>query len=352
MADISQGGGLRDVNSGRIPVVQNPLQTHSNINLANNAVNAYGNAPRWSGGKNFHSQLLRLIMQLISLLKGYQAPQEPQPLKLDKQQDEAIRRRFSIFGELNYQVLDSNRDGKLSRGDELVVSSGVTGGEVFRRKLSENDVKAINGDNLQDARKALEENRQKWESQGIDDYSFTLQRSCFCERDAVRPVNIEVRNGEVTSATFADTGEPLPDRLAYNDLSVNDLFDTIEQAIANNAAEVNVEYDAETGIPLSIGIDQLEFAVDDEVSFSISNFREEPVFTTLAIGEEDNGGPIVKPPPTEEPPVATTKALGEEDGGIKPFPPIKPPMEEPPIATTLALGEEDGGYPGLPIRGK
>ncbi len=45
--------------------------------------------------------------------------------------------------------------------------------------------------------------------------------------------------------------------------------------------------------------------------------------TTLAVGEEDEGGILPTRP--------TTLAVGEEDGGIRP------------IATTRALGEEDEG---------
>lgn len=312
MADTSQGCGYGNVTLREIPVVSNSLKTAGSINLPGNAaVSQRGNMPRWTGGKNFQSQLIRLIQQLLDRLKGSQGPKEPQPLKLDKQQNESIRQRFSIFGELNYTVLDSNRDGELSKGDELVVSGGITGGEVFRRKLSEDDIKAINGDSLKEARDALDKNRQKWEEQGIDDYSFTLQRSCFCIQDAVKPVNIEVQNGKVASATFED-GTPLPDNLNYNKLSIDDLFDTIENAIDNGAASVNVEYDSETGMPTSIYVDQLEFAADDEFGLNVSNFQESPVFTTLAIGEEDGTDPIVKPPIEE--PVFTTQAVGEEDG--------------------------------------
>lgn len=166
-----------------------------------------------------------------------------------------------------------------------------------------------------DSRSALEASRQKWQDAGIDNYSFTLQRDCFCTEDARRPIMIEVENGRVKSATYADTGEPLPADLDFNRLTVDDLFQQIDEALDSGASEVNVTYDPAYGYPVSIFIDQDTQMADEEVRLSISNFvnNDEPIFTTLAVGEEDGG--IGQPPVQPEPPIFTTMALGEEDGG-------------------------------------
>ncbi len=55
---------------------------------------------------------------------------------------------------------------------------------------------------------------------------------------------------------------------------------------------------------------------------------DDPIATTLAIGEEDGGGGVGGDP------IATTQAIGEEDGGGG---------DEGPVVTTQAIGEEDGG---------
>lgn len=218
------------------------------------------------------------------------------------------------------------------------------------------------------AQRELQTNQQKWQKAGIDDYSFTLQRNCFCRGDATRPVNIEVQDGKIASATFADTGEPLPADTDFNKLTVNDLFKQVGEVLSSGAERVDVKYDPKYGFPTSIYIDRSSQIADEEVGFTISNFQrnDKPTFTTLAVGEEDGGGggcPLPKP----EPPIATTLALGEEDGGgggrplPKPEPPtvttmaygeedngggigtLPKPRPEPPTVTTLALGEEDGG---------
>ncbi|MEZ5451491.1 MAG: DUF6174 domain-containing protein [Thiothrix sp.] len=384
MTGITQGSSYRNAESSSSSqtVGANSAQTTATNKAGSRAVGSIQERQQqpFSGDSQAMINIIQLLIeQLSKWSKGKPQPQpQPKPLELSKEQDQAIRNHFGIFGALSYEVLDNNRDGTLSAGDELVISGGITNGEISRQKLTQKDVDAINGANLTDAQSQLDANRAKWEAQSIPDYSFTLERSCFCAEDARSPINIEVVGGKISSATFKDSGEPVPDELGYNKLTVDDLFDTIQQAIKDGAAQVDVTYDQQYGIPTSIYIDQNRQIADEEVSLTTSNFEPGPVFTTQVVGEEDGGGgpiiidppdrPPVEPPtvttlalgeedgginpdpikPPQEPPIATTKALGEEDGGIKPGP-IKPPIE-PPIATTLALGEEDGGYLGPPIK--
>lgn len=291
---------------------------------------------------------------------------EPPALKLDLAQDQAIRDHFNVPNNFGLSVLDSDRDKTLSAGDILVLTGGITGGEISRQEITAADVGVINGSGNQDAREAYDANRQKWQDSNIRDYSFTLQRSCFCTPDVTRPVNISIENGKLVDASYADTAEPLSDTAQQiNQLKVNDLFKQIGEALDSNAERVDVTYDKQYGFPTSVYIDRDSRLADEEVGFNISNFqRDDPVFTTLAVGEEDGGGIGYPIPPQPEPPIATTLALGEEDGGYDPLPPqpqppiltthaigeedsgnpepVKPPVE-PPVATTKALGEEDGG---------
>ncbi|WMP18367.1 DUF6174 domain-containing protein [Thiothrix lacustris] len=353
MTGITQGSGIRDTqSSNQTSSSTSSSQVAATATALKNAVTGIQDqAHNALGGNN--STLMTLIQQLIDQLGKGCTPTPPKPvdkpLELSKQQDAAIRERFNIGGSLSYEVLDSKKDGKLSAGDTLVISGGITGGEISRQKLTAKDVKAINsGGTTSTAQQQLNTNLKKWDSLGISDYSLTFQRSCFCTPESTRPINIQVRDGSVTEARYADTGELIPDDRQTNKQSVYNLnadgiFNLVQQGINSGAAQVDVTYDKQFGLPTSIYIDQNQQIADEEVGYTISNFQPEPIFTTLAVGEEDGGGITpgpIKPP--VEPPIATTKALGEEDGGIKPGP-IKPPIE-PPIATTLALGEEDGGF--------
>ncbi len=351
MTGITQGSGLREAQpSNQTTSSSSSSSAVATTTALQNAVTGIQDQARNPLGGN-NDALIQLIQQLIEQL-GKRCPPTPKPvdkpLELSKQQDAAIRERFNIGGSLSYQVLDSKRDGKLSAGDTLVISGGITGGEISRQKLTARDVKAINSAGSTDtAQQQLDANRKKWDSLGISDYSMTVQRNCFCAGDAIRPINLQVRDGSVTEARYADTGELIPDDRQYNKQSVYNLnaegvFNLIEQGIQRGAAQVDATYDKQFGLPTSIYIDQSTQIADEEVGYTISNFQPEPTFTTLAVGEED-GGILPEPiKPPIKPPIATTLALGEEDGGIKPEPIKKPPIE-PPMMTTMAMGEEDGG---------
>lgn len=355
MTGITQGSSFRDTQSSSQSLGSSATQTASTTTAATqNAVSAANYQQNNLLGNK--EQLLNLLAQLVEQIGKWQGggkpKPQPKPLELSKRQDQNIRDRFGIAGEMNYQVLDSNRDGKLSAGDELVVSGGITGGEISRQKLTQKDVKAINGTGTSGTQSQLDANRKKWESQGIDDYSFTFQRSCFCRGDAIRPINIEVRDGQVSSARYADTGELIPDDRQTNKQSIynmnaDGLFNLVEQGIKGGAERVDVTYDKTFGIPTSIYIDQSTQMADEEMGYTISNFQPEPTMTTMACGEEGNDCNPVDPLPPVEPPIGSTKMLGEEGDPITPGP-IKPPVE-PPVVTTLALGEE-GGYLGPPVK--
>ena len=54
--------------------------------------------------------------------------------------------------------------------------------------------------------------------------------------------------------------------------SVPGLFDLIDEAIRRDVAGLGVRYNSEFGYPESIQIDWLAGAVDDEVSYRITDF--------------------------------------------------------------------------------
>ena len=113
-----------------------------------------------------------------------------------------------------------------------------------------------------------------WAAQGIDDYQYTLQISCFCIVDATRPVNIEVKDGQVTSITYADDGMPADPVLFERYDSIEKIFAIISEAKAQEPARLDVTYDESIGIPESIAIDISEQMADEELYLEISGFAE------------------------------------------------------------------------------
>lgn len=119
---------------------------------------------------------------------------------------------------------------------------------------------------------ALDTARERWAAASPASYVYVVQRSCFCLTDFVRPIRVEVREGEVVSATYADSGEPVtnPDVPIP---TVPDLFTIIQEALDAGAHSIVATYDGELGYPMDVSIDYLEMAIDEELAFSVREFE-------------------------------------------------------------------------------
>lgn len=117
-----------------------------------------------------------------------------------------------------------------------------------------------------DDRSALEASRQKWSRSGLTDYTFTLRMDCFCAING--PVRVLVVSDSVRQVTMDSTGELLN---APWIPTIKKLFDFIDQEIARPAAVLQVTYDPSLGYPAKIVADPIANAVDDEVTYTVSN---------------------------------------------------------------------------------
>jgi hypothetical protein len=128
----------------------------------------------------------------------------------------------------------------------------------------------------QGASAELDQNIEKWEQANVSHYSYTLFISCFCAFTEDMPLSIEVENGEVISITRADGSivDPADPALeTYTQYSTIDrIFSELQADLNGGADEVIVTYDATYGHPVTIAIDHIKEAIDDEISLEISNF--------------------------------------------------------------------------------
>lgn len=119
---------------------------------------------------------------------------------------------------------------------------------------------------------------QRWEAAGLADYQFDFQQECFCVREQVQPVTIEVRGGSITRVVSRETGEDVEDeRLRWH--TVRELFDVITDARQQGVTPLNVEYDAELGYPTRIEAGSL--AADAGVVYHASNLQ--PTYTATSL---------------------------------------------------------------------
>lgn len=113
---------------------------------------------------------------------------------------------------------------------------------------------------------------KQWPEFAASDYTYRLEVLCFCPLTG--PLRVTVTDGEVASAiriTKPGKGTEAPE---FARLTINDLI-----AKANDPAvsEAEVTWPAGTDHPTKITIDQIENAVDDEVTYTIRNVVVGPV---------------------------------------------------------------------------
>ncbi len=125
---------------------------------------------------------------------------------------------------------------------------------------------------LRAAQAELDRNRALWEASRADDYSFVLTPICFCPQDLLDPVRISVLGGVVASVAYAESGQA-PDHDGYGRyVTIDDLFDTIQEAIDRRAAGVAVTYDPDVGYPTDVQLDYDARMADEEYRFTASGY--------------------------------------------------------------------------------
>lgn len=114
----------------------------------------------------------------------------------------------------------------------------------------------------------FDKNLATWQGSGITRYAFTYQPSCFCSTDPHFVVSdgTEIRiDGVAATGTVSPVGAPV---------GVDGLFELARRAIKGDRASIG--YDPKTGVPLSMVSDPILNAVDDELSFEITDWTLDP----------------------------------------------------------------------------
>ena len=105
--------------------------------------------------------------------------------------------------------------------------------------------------------------RTEWNRRAVADYTFRFTRICFCPPlDAT----VEVRGGNVFTATDYATGGALDPALLPEVRNVPELFDFVAEMAALEPDTMTVRYDPEYFYPAEIAVDRLFQAADDEIS--------------------------------------------------------------------------------------
>ena len=124
----------------------------------------------------------------------------------------------------------------------------------------------------------IEQNKEKWQDQGISHYRYELFISCFCAFNEDMPLIIEAQDGKVVSMEFTSGKQIDPSLLELfnKHATIDRLFAELEAGLNGGADKVVVEYDPTYGFPTRADIDVMQEAIDDELYLTVSNFEALP----------------------------------------------------------------------------
>lgn len=112
------------------------------------------------------------------------------------------------------------------------------------------------------AQRALDAARSTWRAQKVADYRIRVALSCFCPEDIRRPVTLTIRGGKPLKA---------PEHLR-DVASVTRLFRTVQAAIDDKVAMLDVRYDTRRGFPRQVSIDRSRMIADEESYYAADRF--------------------------------------------------------------------------------
>jgi hypothetical protein len=115
----------------------------------------------------------------------------------------------------------------------------------------------------------LEFHREQWQDADIQHYRMEFRASCFCGREFTELVTVEVLQDSIRSVTVVSTGLSVENMPTDAWLTVAELFAAVEQAILEEADELQVTYNAELGYPEFIFIDLEEMVIDEEMGYQV-----------------------------------------------------------------------------------
>ena len=123
----------------------------------------------------------------------------------------------------------------------------------------------------------LSRNQSKWQDANVTHYRFQLSVGCFCLFRSQMPLTVEVKDGEVVSMTRPDgttvnSTDPSYD-IFESYATIDRVFLKLEADQTGDADEVIVTFDSTYGFPANVAVDNIKEAIDDEISYQVSNFE-------------------------------------------------------------------------------
>jgi hypothetical protein len=149
----------------------------------------------------------------------------------------------------------------------------------------------LTGCSLLEPGSALQEDltaqRGAWEILGYTDYAFTKAVRCVCTGIVDVPTRVTVTNDAISALVFVSSGDPVPAEYHRWYLTIDQLFDTIQQAIDDKAELISVAYHPDLHYPTTVVIDYSVIQVVEEVGYEVSDLV--PAASPSSTMERANG---------------------------------------------------------------
>lgn len=129
------------------------------------------------------------------------------------------------------------------------------------------------GDDYGDFQKLLDRNIAQWESQQLEEYAFSYERSCFCT--PLRQSSL-VNDGEVIRSYDNLEKVFVPNDDLEDHVTIEDLFALVQEAIDEKADALSIEFDEDFGYPVRVSVNFSYAVADDEISYELKSFRSGP----------------------------------------------------------------------------
>lgn len=113
--------------------------------------------------------------------------------------------------------------------------------------------------------------QQRWSAGAPASYRFDYQQECFCVREQVQPVTIEVRDGRVARVVSRESGQEVAATGNLRWPTIVELFDIIAEAQRNGVQPLVVQYHEQQGYPTRIEAGSL--AADAGVIYHATNLQ-------------------------------------------------------------------------------
>jgi len=119
------------------------------------------------------------------------------------------------------------------------------------------------------ARQALAANYAKWQANGSDSYTMTVEIYAFMPCSGV-PVTVTVEDGQVVGAESTCQWD-------YGSLTVEHVFEEAGECLDNfPSSDCQISYDPALGYPTHASLDPILQALDDEVTYEIIDLQLTP----------------------------------------------------------------------------